>query len=106
VEDDDTAAPAGPFDDEVAAAIEDAVDRTGANPDAITVETVERVTWPDGSIGCPEPDQMYTMALVEGYRIVLRADGEELHYHGQDGEPPFHCANPTDPTDHGGRVTQ
>jgi SAM-dependent methyltransferase len=33
--------------------------------DAVTVVTVERVTWPDGSLGCPDPDQMYTMALVE-----------------------------------------
>ena len=49
------------------------------------------VTWPNSALGCPEPDMMYTQALVPGYRIRLRADGALHHYHGADDRPPSHC---------------
>jgi len=42
--------------------------------------TAEAVTWTDGSLGCPEPGQMYTQALVEGYRIIVEAGGAEYVY--------------------------
>jgi hypothetical protein len=57
------------------------------------IEAVDsrRVVWSDGAMGCPEPDMMYTQALVEGYYIVLAADGERFAYHaGRDGRP-FYC---------------
>lgn len=73
------------------AAIDDLAERAGADPGEIEVVTVQDVTWRDGSIGCPEPDAMYTQALVDGYRIELEAGGDTYHYHGADGEPPFHC---------------
>src|SRR6056297_3764303 len=60
----------------------------------ITVIDAEFVTWPNGAVGCPEPDMMYTQALVPGYRIRLRADGALHHYHGAEGRPPGYC--PTD----------
>ncbi len=72
-------------------AIDDLADRTGADPDGIEVVSAQNVTWRDGSLGCPEPGGMYTQALVDGYRIELEVDGETFHYHGADGEPPFHC---------------
>jgi hypothetical protein len=37
-----------------------------------TVERAEEVIWPDGSLGCPRPDEVYTQALVRGYWIVVR----------------------------------
>jgi len=57
----------------------------------ITVIDAEFVTWPNSALGCPEPDMMYTQALVPGYRIRLRADGALHHYHGANGRPPSHC---------------
>ena len=57
----------------------------------ITLVGAGFVTWPSGALGCPEPDMMYTQALVPGYRIRLRAEGAIHHYHGSEGEPPFHC---------------
>lgn len=80
-------------------AVADAADATGVAPDDITVVAAERVTWSDGALGCPEGDEMYTQALVEGYRIELEADGQTRHYHGQDGDAPFHCADPQPPAD-------
>lgn len=89
---------ASDLDTEVEAAIDDLASRTGTDPSDVEVVAAQHVTWPDGSIGCPEPGQMYTMALVEGYRIVLDHDGEQVHYHGEEGGEPFHCADPSEPS--------
>ena len=55
------------------AILADAADRSGAALAAIEVVTAEQVTWPDGSLGCPEPGQSYTQALVDGYQVVVDA---------------------------------
>lgn len=53
---------------------------TPAAPETIEVALAEAVLWSDGSLGCPQPGMAYTQALVEGYRVVLEADGELLDY--------------------------
>lgn len=80
-------------------AVATAADETGVAEDEIEVVTAEEVTWPDGSHGCPEEGEMYTQALVPGYRAILDAGGEERHYHGGEGEPPFHCEDPQEPAE-------
>ncbi|TVP69242.1 MAG: hypothetical protein EA340_07465 [Nitriliruptor sp.] len=82
---------------EVTLAIADAAERTGVAASDIEVVEFALVTWPDGAIGCPEPGVVYTQALVEGYRIVLDADGTLLTYHGATGADPFLCESPADP---------
>ncbi len=64
----------------IAAAKQDAVAR-GVPAQAITVESAQRVTWRDGSLGCPEPDVQYTQALVPGWRVILRAGDTTYDYH-------------------------
>ena len=72
----------------VQAALADAASRLPAGASAPTVVSADAVTWPDGSLGCPVPGRMYTMALVPGYRIQIRSAGELLDYHaGQRGKP-------------------
>jgi hypothetical protein len=83
--------------DAVEAAILDAADREGVDTSEVFVRPPEVVTWPDGSLGCPQPDEMYTQALVDGYRIVLVVDGRELVYHGQLDQEPFLCEDPQPP---------
>ncbi len=80
-----------------ARAVADLADRLGLAADAISVVLMEDVTWSDGSLGCPEPGMSYTQALVDGYRIVLEANGTEFHYHAAGGDDPFYCANPSRP---------
>lgn len=82
---------------EVTLAVADAAERTGLAEDDIELEELSMVTWSDGALGCPEPDVMYTQALVEGYRIVLDADGRQLVYHGALGDDPFLCEDPQEP---------
>lgn len=87
---------------EVQLAIDDVVDRAGVARDEVLVTETELVTWPDGSLGCPEPDTMYTQALVEGYRIVLEVDGESYAYHGASGQQatdPAFCSDPQPPAE-------
>lgn len=71
----------------VDAAIAALAEHLSVPTDAVEVVTARAVTWPDGALGCPEPGQMYTQALVDGYQILLRANERVYDYHaGADGE--------------------
>ncbi|MDP8904549.1 MAG: hypothetical protein M3N29_04430 [Chloroflexota bacterium] len=61
--------------------VRDAAERANVAQSEVSVLRSEAVTWRDGSLGCPEPGGMYTQALVPGYRVVLAANGQELHFH-------------------------
>jgi hypothetical protein len=63
------------------AVLADAVQRTGVDRERLKVESAQSVTWADGSLGCPQPGMNYTMALVPGYRIKVRAGEQVLDYH-------------------------
>jgi hypothetical protein len=73
----------------------DLAERLKVPADEVKVVTVEGVTWPDASLGCPKPGMDYTMALVPGYRIVLEAAGAQYEYHTDQGRRFVHCENPT-----------
>ncbi|CAN5555425.1 hypothetical protein BH23CHL7_BH23CHL7_17680 [soil metagenome] len=67
--------------------IEEAAVVAGVSPADVTVDRAEAVVWNNGSLGCPEPGQMYTQALVDGYWVVLRAGGQEFDFRAsQSGE--------------------
>lgn len=72
-------------------ALADAAQRTRLDRAALRVESAEEVTWTDGSLGCPNPGGMYTMALVPGYRIHIRAGTQLLDYHASRRGPPMLC---------------
>jgi len=85
----------------MSSAIEDAAQRTSVRLAEITVLSAERVTWSDGSLGCPQPGMNYTQALVPGYRILVQAGGQVLRYHaGTRGNAQFcpegQAADPVD----------
>jgi hypothetical protein len=64
-----------------AAARADAAQLWGRSDPAALKATTEAVTWPDGSIGCPRPGQMYTQAVVPGYRVIVTDGTREVIYH-------------------------
>ncbi len=81
--------------DNLGAAIAELASRLDCDEGDISVESMSEVTWRNGALGCPQPGMSYTMALVDGYRILLRGpDGAIHHYHGADGGEPFLCAQP------------
>ena len=63
--------------------------------DEIRVLEAEYVTWPDSSIGCPEPDFQYMQVLTNGSRIMLTAGQRVYWYHSGGSRPPFLCENPS-----------
>jgi hypothetical protein len=77
----ETVAMAPGLDEPVRAARAAAARHTGLAPETHALLGAERVTWPDGSLGCPAPGRMYTQALVPGYRVRLRGPDGELVVH-------------------------
>jgi hypothetical protein len=71
----------GESDIAVRAAITDWAARLRVAPDKIRVVWVEDVSWPDTSIGCPQPGMFYAQIIVPGYKIMLSADGRQIEYH-------------------------
>ena len=61
--------------------LEDAQQRTGVSRAQLEIISTEKITWNDGALGCPQPDQMYTQAEVPGYRIRIRTVDQTLDYH-------------------------
>lgn len=92
----------GALANQIEAAKTDLRNRVSAlKDDAIRVVSAEEVVWNDGSLGCPEPGMMYTMALVPGYRVVLEAEGRTYNYHGAKDRPPRLCQPRTRDVDPG-----
>jgi len=75
----------------IEAALDDAANRSTTARADIKVTSAEAVTWPDGSLGCPQPGMAYTQALVPGYRIVLQAGEQVLNYHASSRGKPLFC---------------
>jgi hypothetical protein len=72
----------------------DAAARLGVDPSEVAIVAAEAKTFSDGSLGCPEPGMMYTQALVDGYQVIVEANGQRLDYRGS-GPGQFKlCENP------------
>jgi hypothetical protein len=72
--------------------VADAAKRFGVAESAVVLTRAERVTWNDGSLGCPQPGMGYTQALVPGYRVVARTADQELIYHTDESSGAIACA--------------
>lgn len=99
----DGALPTGPVPEpvqereDIQEAVKAEAERRSVDISKVEVAGYADVTWRDGSIGCPEPGMMYTMALVPGHQLILDVDGELASYHAAEGKPFSYCANPTPP---------
>lgn len=92
--------PPGPVPDavvsrpEVQAAIADFAEREGVEVEEVVAAGYADVTWPDGSLGCPQPGVMYTQALVPGHQLILQVGDTTASYHAAEGRPFAYCATP------------
>lgn len=82
------------MDQLVEKALADLSERLSLERSAIEVLGFEQVTWPDASLGCPQPGMNYRQVPVDGYRILLRAQGRDYAYHGDGRRGPFYCPTP------------
>jgi hypothetical protein len=73
----------------------DAAELSGVPVAELEVVRSLRVTWRDGSLGCPEPDMNYTMALVPGWHMIIRA-GERLLDYRLSSRHFMLCTHPAD----------
>ncbi len=96
--------PLGPVPDavlqraEVLAAVDDMAQRMDVEAQEVTVAGHAKVTWPDGSIGCPQKGMQYTMALVPGEQLILQVGDTYASYHKGRQAAFSYCANPKPPT--------
>ena len=63
-------------------------------PEGIELLLAARITWRDGSLGCPRPGRLYTQALEPGMLFELRATGRTYRYHTRAHGEPFPCGQP------------
>lgn len=62
-------------------AISDLALRLNVQAEQIRILNVEKVNWPDASLGYPEKGMMYAQVITPGYRIILDAGGRTYEYH-------------------------
>jgi hypothetical protein len=67
--------------DIVAAARADLAGRIGSEAaGAAVIVRSEAFTWPNGSLGCPQPGSYYQPIEVEGFQVVFDVDGTQYDY--------------------------
>jgi hypothetical protein len=74
------------------AVVADAAKRFSVSENDVVLVGAERVTWSDGAMGCPEPGQMYTQMLVEGYRVSAKTSAGQMLYHTDSRGAVVNCA--------------
>jgi len=92
-DDSDSLVPGGELPPGVETATEDLVMYLGVSVDVIDWVSFEEVLWPDGALGCPQPDMSYTQAVVPGSLIVFEVEGVVYEYHAAQGADPFLCTS-------------
>jgi hypothetical protein len=65
----------------VEAAMSDATAHLGVSRDQLHVDQVQAHQWPDSSLGCPQPGQLYSQIVTPGYLVVISGSGKQLEYH-------------------------
>lgn len=63
------------------AVYQDLITTENVAQEEIAVVRAESIIWNDGSLGCPQPGEVYPQATVAGYWIVLAANGRTYNYH-------------------------
>lgn len=75
-------------------AIQDLAARLDLSPESITFISMNPVTWPDASLGCPAEGMMYAQVETEGYIIWLQANDSPYRYHTDTDEQVVFCERP------------
>lgn len=73
--------------------LKDLSERIHVTRESIIVIQDQAIVWNDGSLGCPQPGVFYTQAQVNGYWVILEAEGKRYDYHATDRGYFFLCNN-------------
>jgi len=80
-------------------AMADLSQRIAVPIDEIILLEATSVTWPDGSLGCPQEGMVYAQVLTPGYLIRLQSGDQEFEYHTSKGTEVVYCENPMPPVE-------
>ena len=72
-------------------AVADLATRLNIDASSIVTVSAQAMSWPDGSLGCPQPGMLYTQAIVDGAQIQLSVDSTSYSYHSGASGAPFLC---------------
>ena len=59
----------------------DLAEKLGASVEQVEFVRMAPRTWPDASLGCPEPGKVYAKAATQGYMITLKHRDRSFTYH-------------------------
>ncbi|EPH06861.1 hypothetical protein HMPREF1531_00463 [Propionibacterium sp. oral taxon 192 str. F0372] len=60
----------------------------------VVVVSSTAMTWNDGSLGCPQPGQQYTQALVQGWQMIVTVGDQTYDYRFASAGAPLLCESP------------
>lgn len=55
---------------------------------SLTFVSEQAVNWPDTSLGCGGPGEVYAKVIVPGYRITFAHEGDDYEVHTAEGTKP------------------
>jgi hypothetical protein len=65
----------------VDAALTDAASHLNVSRDTLRVDQVESRDWPDSSLGCPQPGELYSQVVTPGFEVMIASGSHRLEYH-------------------------
>ncbi|NUQ86043.1 MAG: hypothetical protein HUU11_15135 [Anaerolineales bacterium] len=94
----DSSAQGKPSDPElqklIETAVQDLAKRLSVSEDQIHFKEATEVTWPDSSLGCPNPSSAYLQVLTPGYLIRLQNRDTTFEYHTDKRGLVIYCEYP------------
>lgn len=63
------------------------------DPSQISVLKIEKISWNDGSLGCPEEGKVYIQVIIPGYKVIFAYNQKVFEYH-TDGNNRFVTCQP------------
>jgi hypothetical protein len=72
-------------------AVADLADRLQIDASKIVAVSAQAMSWPDKSLGCPQPGMVYNQVMVDGALIHLSVGGTTYNYHSGGSRAPFLC---------------
>jgi len=78
----------------------DLAQRLSVEADQINLLEVRQVTWPDSSLGCPQPGKVYNQEPQDGLLIRLEIGGRMYFYHSGGTLDPFFCEQTSEVVPH------
>jgi hypothetical protein len=83
--------PHPPKDEIISLVTNDLSTRLSTEIDLIQVISVKVALWPDTSLGCPRPGEVYTEKTVHGYQVWLEANDQIYIYHTDNNDNIILC---------------